>query len=152
QSHIKESIDELIATIKLNPLFLPSYLALGAIYTDGEDLENAAEIYRAAISARPDAAEPKQRLANLYLNLQRAAESVELCQQVVAQRGDVDDYLQLGLAAIGAQNLQLAEQAFLGASKIAPEAWEPYYNLAELYDVLELAEPAGRAYELAVNH
>jgi tetratricopeptide (TPR) repeat protein len=152
QTQIKEAIDELIATVKLNPLFLPSYLALGAIYTEGEDIENAIEIYRAALSARPDAIEPKVRMANLYLRLQKPQESVELWKQIAIARGEVDDFLQLGLAAIAAQDMQLAEQAFLKSSERAPEAWEPYYNLAELYDVLEMPEPAGRAYEMAVSY
>jgi tetratricopeptide (TPR) repeat protein len=152
QTRIKESIDELIASIRLNPLFLPAYLALGAIYIEGEDIENAIEIYRAAISARPDAMEPKERLAYLYLQLQRPQQALELRQEIATQRGELDDLLQLGITAIAAQNYQLAEQAFLTASQRVPEAWEPYYNLAELYDVLELAEQAGRSYELAVNY
>ena len=48
-------------------------------------------------------------------------------------------------------HFERAEQAFKKAAELAPRAWEPHYNLGEIYMVAKLKDMARKEYEEAIQ-
>lgn len=109
-------------------------------------LDQAAESFRAAISAEPDSPEVRLRLAGLYMARQQYARAVPLYQQVIGfDAGNDRAFIGLGLAYLHQQKALMAEAAFVEAMRINPErraALEPVVaSLRERWGALDLGPP-----------
>jgi superkiller protein 3 len=150
QLRIKEAVFEVLETIKINPYFVRGYLALARLYHEGKEQESAIKILKECLKINPEAWEAAELLKDLLMLKGDFREARKVWEGVIAGRSDAGDYVQLGNIALSAGDFEQAEKAFKRAADLAPEAWEPNYALAELYDIANLAENAGIHYEQAV--
>jgi superkiller protein 3 len=90
-------------SIQLDPTFAPSYVALGTVYAEKHEFDQAAEAFHKALALDPNQTEAQSKLAFVYYQQGRDGESIQA-------------YLKYIDLAQGAQNL-----------------WEAHKNLALIY-------------------
>jgi tetratricopeptide (TPR) repeat protein len=152
QIRIKEAIFEVLETLKLNPFFVRGYLALARLYQQGNEPDDAIKILQQCLKVNPEAWEAIELLKDFYMLKGNFKAARKTWEQVVGKRGGSNDFVQLGNIALAAGEFEQAEKSFKRAAELAPEAWQPHYALAELYDVANREEIAGPEYELAVKY
>jgi Tfp pilus assembly protein PilF len=111
----------------------------------------AERIYDECLKRLPSSIMIRERLIDLYLQFGKPEAAQAEMEVIALQRGNVTDWLRFGTISMGIKNLKSAESGFQQAAKVAPEAWEPHYNLGELYDSSNLDDLAGKEYEIAVK-
>ena len=148
---MKEGILATLESIKINPLFVKGYQVLGALYSRAGRPDLAEAIYDECLKRIPNAILIREKLVELYLKYKRADAALAEMEVVAVQRGSMNDWMRLGILSISERKLKAAEAAFQQAALVAPQAWEPHYNLGNLYDASKLTDLAGKEYELAVK-
>lgn len=90
--------------------------------------------------------------ANILLNQQRVAATIELCQAVLAMDTFcLEAYLLLGMAAKTVGEMEIAVQRFKEAIYVNPECWLAHFFLAQVYQIREESPYAKREYEVAMR-
>jgi tetratricopeptide (TPR) repeat protein len=149
---IKEGIEEMVAAIRINPLYLKGYLVLGTLYQRAGKGNLAIALYKEGLKHNPNAIVLREELCNLFalqLNFRAAmAEALE----IVKRRSDYRDYLRVGNLAIALSELETAEKAYKTSIRLNPKSWEGHYNLGELYFAAKLMEQARSEYQEAINY
>ncbi|HSE41152.1 MAG TPA: tetratricopeptide repeat protein [Acidobacteriota bacterium] len=140
-----------IESIKINPGFVKGYLALGGLYNVGGRPDLAEQLYDECLKRIPEAIIVREKLQELYLEHKKFDAAQGEMELIAHQRGTIDDWMKLGNISIIARKFKVAELAFRKAAEMEPEAWEPHYNLGDLYDAAGLIDAAGKEYELAVK-
>ncbi len=97
------ALTKLMESLRLDPNFSETYLALGKTYSARQDLDRAAAAYRQAIDLRPDGAEAYSKLAFVYHQQGNLAGAIE------------------------------AFRAYIELAPDAPNVWEAHKNLALIY-------------------
>ncbi|MBK7991998.1 MAG: tetratricopeptide repeat protein [Blastocatellia bacterium] len=151
QMRIESSIYEVLETLKINPQYERAYLALARLYQQNNHIDQAINILKECIQRIPTCWEAVDMLKDFLLLKGDFQSAYNLWEQVIAQRGLMEDYLELGKICLVAGNVQRAEQIFQTAIKKNPRAWQPHCYLAELYDVSGLADKAIEKYKAAIK-
>ena len=148
---VDEGIQATLKSIEINPLFVKGYKALGTMYSMARKPELAERLYDECLKRVPDAIVIRQHLVDLYLQFGKTEAARAEMEVIAQQRGSLTDWLRLGNLSVLTKNYKAAAVAFQRASKVAAQAWEPHYNLGDLYDASNFNELAGKEYELAVK-
>ncbi len=152
RGRIEEALSNLLKTLEINPLFIKGYRALGKLYTLARRPELAEKMYDECLKRVPDAFLIREQLIELYLQFGKPDAAQAELEVLAQQRGNLSDWLRLGNISAAFKKFPVAERAFQRAAKVAHEAWEPHYNLGDLYDSTNLNDAAGKEYELAVKY
>lgn len=151
QLKMKDGILALLDCIKINPLFVKAYAALGALYAKRSRPDLAEQIYDECLKRVPKAIVIREKLVELYSEYGKTEAAQAEMELIAQQRGSLSDWLRFGTYSILNKNFKAAEFGFQQAAKVAPHSWEPHYNLGDLYDAVNRTDSAGKEYELAVN-
>lgn len=148
---IKESILEVIESIKLNPYFERGYLALARLYREGGELDSAIEVLRDCLRFLPQSVEAKHLLKDLLMLKGDFAAAAEVWSSFVAERGNADDWMQMGNIHLAAGQFEAAEDCFLKAHEQAQDSWAPLCALGDLYSVAGISDKAEQAYRQSIE-
>ncbi len=151
QMRIESSIYEVLEALKINPQYERAYLALARLYQQSNHIDQAINILKECIQRIPTCWEAVDMLRDFFLLKGDFQSAYNLWEQVIAQRGLMEDYLELGKICLVAGKVQRAEQIFQTVIKKNPRAWQPHCYLAELYDVSGLSDKAIEKYKAAIK-
>ncbi len=149
---IRESILEVIESIKLNPYFERGYLGLARLYREGNEIDSAIEVLRDCLKFLPQSVEAKHLLKDMLMLKGDFAGAAEVWSGFVAERGDADDWMQMGNIHLAAGQFESAEKCFLKAKEQAPKSWAPLCALGDLYSVAGISDKAEEVYRQAVSN
>lgn len=151
QMRVESSIYEVLEALKINPQYERAYLALARLYQQGNHIDQAINILKECIQRIPTCWEAVDMLRDFFLLKGDFQSAYNLWEQVIVQRGLMEDYLELGKICLVAGNVQRAEQVFQHAIKKNPRAWQPHCYLAELYDLGGFTDKAIEKYKAAIK-
>ncbi len=122
--------------IQLAPEYFDAYANAGRILMELERYDRAAECYAKAVELNPENPGAQRGLATARQRLQAGQENLDALRQALADRPDDPQlHYQLGVECRGQNKLELAEEAFLRALELEPQAREAYYQLFRVYFV-----------------
>ncbi len=151
QMRVESAIYEVLEALKLNPRYERAYLALARLYQQGNQIDQAIKILQECIKNVPSSFTAVEMLTNYYMLKGDFKSAANIWEQITAQRGTLDDYLQLSKIYITGGNFQRAEQILSNAARRNPNSWEVQYCLGEFYDVAGLADKAQEKYKTAIR-
>ena len=149
--HTKEAIVHFAEAIRINPLFLNAYLALGRIYKRAGKIDQAIRLYRAGLGHNANAHVLRERLCVLYLMNKNAPAAYRQAVELAIRRNLFGDYLRLGSYALLIGAFDKAEAAFRKSVELNPTGWQGNYNLAELYTGFKQFTRAKEEYQRAID-
>ncbi len=135
----KRDFDAAIAclqrAVEIAPRFAAAWNHLGTIAYQTQRYTEAADYFRKAIEADPDAYEPIVNLGGVLINLGNPAEAWKYNVEAVVRRSnDALAQSQLGMTYLMLNKLDLAEKHLLAARKLDPRHFShPQLHLAEVY-------------------
>jgi predicted TPR repeat methyltransferase len=120
--------------IQLAPDYFDAYANAGRILMELERFQRAEECYAKAVELRPDSLNAQRGLSSARQQVQYSRERLVICkEELEAHSDDPSAHYQYGLECRGQNQLELAEQAFLRAIELDPQAREAYYQLSRVY-------------------
>ncbi len=128
-----------------------AYLGLARCLLAQGKVDDAVATYRRGLAATDRDPELLSGLIDALLVLRQAEQAVVLAQELARRRGEYQDLLKLGSVALIAGDVRLAEESFRRAAESAPERWEAWYDLAELYFAERMFERARSHYLRALE-
>ncbi|KAH8726748.1 hypothetical protein GQ44DRAFT_825697 [Phaeosphaeriaceae sp. PMI808] len=153
----------LLAAIKANPNYAPSYTMLGIFYEDyNKDKRRAKQCFQKAFELSPSEILAAERLARLFAN-QGEWDIVEVISQRVVDSGKARQvpgskrkgvswpYSALGVVQMNKQEYQQSIVSFLSALRISPDDYYSYVGLGESYHNSGRYNSASRAFNYAEN-
>ena len=148
---MKDGILALLQCVRINPLFVKAYATIGTLYAKASRPDLAEQIYDECLKRVPGAINIREQLVDLYSQYGKTEAAQAEMEVIAQQRGSLSDWLRFGTFSIMNKNFKAAEFAFQQAGKVAPQSWEPHYNLGDLYDSDNRINSAGKEYELALK-
>lgn len=151
QKKIEEGIFATLESLKINPYFIQGYLALGELYTKAGKSDLVIQLYQEALRHVPHAVPIRERLHGLYLAKKDFKGAEQELEKIDDKLKSINEWMELGKVCLINGRFERAEQAFQKATELAPKAWEPHYNLGEIYTVAKLSDKARTEYEQAIR-
>src|SRR5205823_1506814 len=132
--------------------FLQGYLTLGELLVKGGKNEAAEKLYAEAVRHNPNAIPARERLVDLHMRTKDFDAAEREREAIAKARNREADWLELGNVRVLNGKIDGALEAYRKAAQVAPQSWEPHYNLGQMYDVAHLNEDARREYQLSIQH
>lgn len=111
-----------------------SYYRIGEAYVSVGDAATAAEYFRRAVETEPDHLRFRNRLGMIYTSLGRYSDALRAFDAVLSANPKYSDaYNNRGFARAMQGDLSNAEEDFIIAIQLDPDAYQAMANLASLY-------------------
>jgi tetratricopeptide (TPR) repeat protein len=146
-----EAIKEMIETIRINPLYLRAYLALGRLYQISGKNDLTIAIYKKGLQHSPRSIKLREELTRVYAFKGDFPKAYKQAVLIALKRGTDFDWNRVGNFAVAIGQFEKAERAFQKAVQKNAGSWEAHYNLAELYFAAKLYKKAKEKYLLAIE-
>jgi len=153
-----EAVDDLI---EMRNGAVGTYLLAGQMYQAKGNLQKAEEILKRATTLDPNNILCHERLASLYIKLNRITDAIRLYERICEiNPKEPLGYLNIGILSARLNQLDRAEKAFRKVIEVAPGLSAGYCELAQLYlrtgrgfpEARELAEKAVALEPSALNY
>lgn len=113
----------------------------------------AEALYRQVLKNEPEHPDALSSLAMIHYQAKRFNKAVEGLRKAIGIVGDNPGYfMNLGAAETGAQHWAEAELAYRRAIELAPGYADPYYNLGDLYLLLDRPREALDVFDACMDH
>jgi tetratricopeptide (TPR) repeat protein len=148
QGDLEGGRDLLLRAIAEKPDFGEAFNALGSLYRQTGNREEAERIYRAATEAASNHPYPHLNLALLYFDSGRAADAIPFLETAIRLEPDLPQaHFLHGDCLRDAGRKADAESAYLRAAALKPNFFEAHFNLAMLYRSQNRHADAAAAFE-----
>ncbi|MBI2567960.1 MAG: tetratricopeptide repeat protein [Candidatus Schekmanbacteria bacterium] len=137
---MKEGLDSILQALRVNPFYVPSYLFMAEFFLRTSKFEAGEKLVREGLRHVPSAPALYDALIKLCMAQQDTKKALDAAVHVLRVRGDATDYMTVGNLELASGSIDKAEKAYKKAAELAPQAWEPYFNLGELYGVTVVAK------------
>jgi tetratricopeptide (TPR) repeat protein len=161
--NLDAALDELQRALQADPNLSVAHNAVGTIYLQRGQYEQARRSYQQATEINPLAYKPAYNLGVTYQALANAAENVSRAQQylrkavqtylraVTLKNDDYDSHLNLSACYYSLGSTKLAEHYCKAAIRIDPSRGEAYDNLATILETQDKPFEAIQAYLRALE-
>jgi tetratricopeptide (TPR) repeat protein len=151
RGHVEEGLRALTRSVQANPLFAKGYVTLGRLVARGGQLEVAQQVYEEALKHITGVPELQEGLCDVLALRGDWPRALVEARKLAEERHGPGDWLRVGEYALARGYLDEALQANAEFNKLEPEAWQGYYNMAEVFSVTEKLEEAREAYQAAID-
>ena len=148
---VEGAILEVLRSVEKNPAFVKGYLTLGSLFADAGDGEGAIRIYQEALRNVEGAPVLREKLCDLLALKLDFVHALEHAQVLARERGALQDHLRVAEYLLGLGCIPDAVAANQEAARTDPRAWQPHFNLGELYASVGAFSDAERSYCDAVE-
>jgi tetratricopeptide (TPR) repeat protein len=139
--------------LELDPRYGYALLGKATVSAEKGDYDQAADLFRKALDARPGWAEAELELARALVNDGLARESIAVLEEHVKRKPFLSEaYVLLGQACLEINDLPRAKAAYEAAVEILPDYTAAYYGLATVCARLGHREQTRRAMEQFQKH
>lgn len=136
EGHIEASVRNFQKALEIDPNYSIAIDNLGNAYRQAKDWDRAQSTFERALQLDGDDPEANYGLGMIHAQRNDTQGALTYLKRAIAARTDYPEALNnLGVVYVRLKNPGEAEDAFLGAIRIAPEFSQSYVNLARLYSL-----------------
>jgi tetratricopeptide (TPR) repeat protein len=138
--------------VQLQPDHLDGYATLADLLVEVGDLPLAMEALNAGLNECQHHASLLEKASAVCMHAGKFANALEYTEQIVETMPTYErGWLNLAHLCILTEDLERSEEAGKQAIACAPDGWEGYYHLGNLYEATKLFDLAEEHYRLAVS-
>ncbi len=148
QNQVEKAMIHFQKSLKIDPVFYQSALALGIIYEEKEEWQKSIDIYKSFLKKNPENTFILERLVTTYFLTQDLTEVTPYIERLVElNAGDLNTKMKLGILYTENKEYQKAIAIFKDILKELPSADKVRYYLGALYQEQGNFEDAVSSYQ-----